>query len=98
MAQQYNIYYRVHCQTYGWLGWAKNGEVAGTSGMGKRLEAIEIKILPEAAEFDTGGPSYYMIEETENSSTVETGENTAESELNSDVVNDYNKEEIYKEE
>ena len=98
VAQQYNIYYRVHCQTYGWLGWAKNGEVAGTSGMGKRLEAIEIKILPEAAEFDTGGPSYYMIEETENSSTVETGENTAESELNSDVVNDYNKEEIYKEE
>ena len=25
-AQNYDIYYRAHCQTYGWLDWAKNGE------------------------------------------------------------------------
>ena len=28
-AEKYDIYYRVHCQDDGWLGWAKNGEKAG---------------------------------------------------------------------
>ena len=23
---KYDVYYRVHAQSYGWLGWAKNGE------------------------------------------------------------------------
>ncbi len=45
MAEQYDIYYRVHSQTYGWLGWAKNGESAGTEGLAKRLEAIEIRLV-----------------------------------------------------
>lgn len=45
MAEQYDIYYRVHSQTYGWLGWAKNGESAGTEGQAKRLEAIEIQLV-----------------------------------------------------
>lgn len=45
MAEQYDIYYRVHSQTYGWLGWAKNGEPAGTEGLAKRLEAIEIRLV-----------------------------------------------------
>ena len=42
MAKHYDIYYRVHAETYGWLGWAKNGASAGTKGLAKRLEAIEI--------------------------------------------------------
>lgn len=45
MAEQYDIYYRVHSQTHGWLGWAKNGESAGTEGLAKRLEAIEIQLV-----------------------------------------------------
>ena len=45
MAQHYDIYYRVHAQSYGWLNWASNGAPAGTSGMGKRLEAIQIVIV-----------------------------------------------------
>ena len=32
-------------QTYGWQDWVKNGEMAGTSGEAKRLEAIEIKLV-----------------------------------------------------
>ncbi len=44
-ADNWDIYYRVHAQTYGWLGWAKNGESAGTAGQGKRLEAIEIMVV-----------------------------------------------------
>ena len=45
MARDYDIYYRVHAQTYGWLGWAMNGEPAGSEGLSKRLEAIEIVLV-----------------------------------------------------
>ncbi|MEH7356401.1 N-acetylmuramoyl-L-alanine amidase, partial [Neobacillus drentensis] len=41
------IYYRVHTQDFGWLGWAKNGMKAGSEGLSKRLEAIEIKLVPK---------------------------------------------------
>ena len=45
MEKHYDVYYRVHAQSYGWLGWAKNGESAGTSGYGKRLEALQIVLV-----------------------------------------------------
>lgn len=45
MAENYDIYYRVHAQSYGWLGWAKNGAPAGTAGYGKRLEGIQIVLV-----------------------------------------------------
>ena len=48
---KYDVYYRVHAQSYGWLGWAKNGAPAGTAGYAKRLEGIEIKLVPK------GGPA-----------------------------------------
>ena len=44
VANYYDVYYRVHVQTYGWLGWVKNGDKAGTEGMAKRTEAIQIQI------------------------------------------------------
>ena len=47
LANHYDIYYRVHAQSYGWLGWAKNGEPAGTAGYGKRLEGIQIVLVPK---------------------------------------------------
>ena len=42
---KYDVYYCVHAQKYGWLGWAKNGEAAGTEGMALRLEAIKVVIV-----------------------------------------------------
>lgn len=45
MSNKYDIYYRVHAQDYGWLGWVKNGLNTGTEGIGRRLEAIEIKLV-----------------------------------------------------
>ncbi len=44
LAKQFDVWYRVHSQTYGWSGWAKNGAPAGTSGLSKRVEAIEVQI------------------------------------------------------
>ena len=49
MAQKYDVYYRVHAQTFGWMGWAKNGGYAGTAGYAKRLEGIEIRLVVKGA-------------------------------------------------
>lgn len=56
LSEKYDVYYRVHCQTYGWLGWTKNGEIAGTSGYSKRLEAIQVMLVDKGkgAPGDTG--------------------------------------------
>ena len=58
MANQYDVYYRVHAQTYGWLGWAKNGASAGTEGLSKRLEAIQVVLVKKggAAPGNTANP------------------------------------------
>ena len=45
MTEHYDVYYRVHAQSYGWLGWAKNGEEAGSEGLSKRLEGIQIVLV-----------------------------------------------------
>ena len=50
MKEKYHVYYRVHAQDYGWLGWAKDGEEAGTAGFSKRLEAIEIMLVKDGDE------------------------------------------------
>ena len=50
MKEKYDIYYRLHVQTYGWLDWAKNGEPAGTEGLAKRAEAIEIQLVEKGGE------------------------------------------------
>ena len=47
VAENYDVYYRVHAQDYGWLAWAKNGESSGTEGYAKRLEAIEVRLVPK---------------------------------------------------
>ena len=38
------VAYRTHVQTYGWQNWKANGQMAGTTGQSKRLEAININI------------------------------------------------------
>ncbi|MDO4798780.1 MAG: hypothetical protein Q4A01_12265, partial [Coriobacteriales bacterium] len=38
-------------QRYGWMAWAKNGESAGTQGMSRRGEAIQVVLVAK------GGPA-----------------------------------------
>ena len=52
-AEKYDVYYRVHAQSYGWLNWAKNGEISGTAGCSKRLEAIQIMVVERDAKINT---------------------------------------------
>lgn len=49
-----NISYRTHIQTFGWEGtandiktWKSNGTMSGTSGKSKRLEGIQIVLVPK---------------------------------------------------
>lgn len=59
IAKYYDIYYRVHVQYYGWLGWAKNGQAAGTTKLGYRLEGIQIKLVSKNADAPGNNSGYY---------------------------------------
>ena len=49
MAEYYDIYYRVHAQDVGWMGWAANGADAGTAGYARRLEGIQVVLVAKGA-------------------------------------------------
>ena len=38
-----NVEYQAFVQGIGWQTWKKNGELAGTSGQSKRIEALRVK-------------------------------------------------------
>lgn len=40
------VWYRVHSQDLGWLGWTTSGEPAGTEGLSLRAECVEVQLLP----------------------------------------------------
>ena len=44
--EQYNklIKYKVHVQDIGWMDWISGGQIAGTTGQAKRMEAIQIQL------------------------------------------------------
>lgn len=44
-----SIQYKTHVQNVGWQNWKQNGETAGTSGKGLRLEAINIQLVGDIA-------------------------------------------------
>ena len=45
VANHYDVCYRTKTATYGWLNWAKNGEISGTVGLSKKVEAIQIVLI-----------------------------------------------------
>ena len=50
MAEHYDIYYRVHSQTYGWMKWTQNGEMTGTTGQHKRIEGIQVVLVKKGEQ------------------------------------------------
>ncbi|MBB3280016.1 hypothetical protein [Slackia isoflavoniconvertens] len=57
LANSYDVYYRVHVANFGWLGWACNGNPAGSTGWAYHVEAIQIQLVNKgmAAPGDTTG-------------------------------------------
>lgn len=45
LAADYDVYYRVHVQDIGWMGWACDGAHAGTAGLSKRIESVQIQLV-----------------------------------------------------
>ncbi len=54
LAAYNDVYYRVSVPKLGWLGWAKNGQAAGTSGGGGAIEALQVVIQPRTAPAPQG--------------------------------------------
>ena len=68
LMSQYDVWYRVHSADFGWNGWAKNGESAGSQGYAKAAQAVQIELLPKgsAAPGSTESPfrSYLLRYQT----------------------------------
>jgi uncharacterized protein YjdB len=54
----WSVAYQVHVAGYGWTGWVNDGAIAGTTGQGRRIEAIKVKIqqIGSGAAGSTSGP------------------------------------------
>ena len=62
VAEEYDVWYRAQCEHYGWLGWAKNGEAAGTEGRGYRMEAVQIVLRPKGSAAPGGTSGAFMVD------------------------------------
>ena len=38
------VSYQTHVQSYGWMDWDSDGDMAGTTGEAKRMEAVQIRL------------------------------------------------------
>ena len=54
-----DIYYRTYITDIGWLGWAKNGQSAGSSKIGNGIEAIQIMINMKTTSAPGPNLNYY---------------------------------------
>ena len=44
MARRYDVWYRVCTHSWGWTGWAKNGNAAGTEGYACYLTGLQVRL------------------------------------------------------
>lgn len=44
-----SVMYKTHVQSFGWQNWKLNGDCSGTFGKSKRLEGIQILLVPKGA-------------------------------------------------
>lgn len=59
----YDVYYRSYVDGLGWMNWAKNGQLSGTSGDGLPVTAVQVMILESDARpaaDDAVTPAYFM--------------------------------------
>jgi len=39
------VTYQAHVEGIGWMGWVSNGDIAGTTGQSRRMEAVRIQLV-----------------------------------------------------
>ena len=62
--RDYDIYYCVTSSGQGKMGWAKNGEIAGTSNLGEHLVSIEVMLVPKGQPGPVSVAGRYLNELT----------------------------------
>ena len=50
-AEAANVVYRAHCADIGWQNFVQNGATAGTTGQGRRMEALEMRVSEGGIEY-----------------------------------------------
>ena len=60
MSRFFDVYYRTHVQNIGWMGWAKNGESAGSEGYSYRMEAIQVVVCCKGQTPDGSTAAAFM--------------------------------------
>lgn len=63
LEQKYDIYYRVYTKQWGWLDWAKNGKIAGSTGHSQPIYAIQVKVVDKNSKVDTNENKSYISNE-----------------------------------
>lgn len=59
-SSNFDIYYRVHSQKFGWLPWTKNGQKAGTSGFDYTIESMQVTIRRKGGDTLKTSPDAYQ--------------------------------------
>lgn len=61
ITSRFDVYYRVHVSKIGWMGWTKNGQIAGITGDdSKNIEAIEIRLVVKGFGISGSTDSSYI--------------------------------------
>lgn len=56
-AEKYDLYYQVHKSNIGWTGWVKNGTELGTDSLSKKIEAVQVLLVPKGNAAPANIPS-----------------------------------------
>ncbi|MDR1801245.1 MAG: N-acetylmuramoyl-L-alanine amidase [Lachnospiraceae bacterium] len=59
IANYYDIWYRTYVKGMGWMGWALNGQNAGTTKLSLPIQGIQIKLVPKGAAAPGANSNYY---------------------------------------
>ncbi|MGN0072852.1 MAG: L,D-transpeptidase family protein [Coriobacteriales bacterium] len=59
-AQYYSLRYRVKQRDCGWLGWAQDGQSAGSYSSKWKISEVELKLVPRDAEPETSSVPAYL--------------------------------------
>ena len=53
LKKEYDVYYRIRIKTYGWTGWAKNGQAVGSQNYGRQMIGLQVKLVKKEATDQT---------------------------------------------
>ena len=59
-AKRFDVYYRVYLKDYGWLDWAQNKQVAGTTKLASCITRVQVKLVAKGEKFKKSTAFYRL--------------------------------------